>query len=516
LENSSEGRGSALTDVGSFGVGSRALLESVPDAVLVVDDEGSILYANARCESLFGYDPGDLVGRTVEDLVPESHAVGHARRRERYRRRPRLRHMGAAVDLVARHRDGHPIPVEVSLSPLDSPRGPLVVASIRDIREKLALRSALREGRERTHAILRSMRDALIATDGAGRVTHMNLEAEWLTGTSVDRAVGKRLDDVLCLQDAHGAGVVGLPVGITHQGADVLASLSDARVVRPTGEVREVSASCAPIVGASGKSAGTVLVLRDVTERHELQRRAEVAEHLATLGTLTAGIAHEINSPLTYVFGNLELALRRLEQLRAPTGGEAATEGELRRIAQCVAEALDGVDRMRVIVGDLRVVGRPGSASVGPVELAAVVEAALRISMGELMRKAEVVRDYRPAPDVRANATGLVQVVINLLVNAAQALPDPRREESRIWVRIGSDDRGGFVAIEDNGEGIPEHLKPRVFDRFFSTKPEGEGTGLGLSICDRIVRAVGGSIQLESRVGRGTRVCVRLPRWSAE
>ena len=177
-----------------------------------------------------------------------------------------------------------------------------------------------------------------------------------------------------------------------------------------------------------------------------------------------------------------------------------------------LADALEGADRMRVIVRDLKTFSRVDEQAQGPVEVEPALEAAIRMCRNELKHRAKLEKDYVELPRVSGNATRLEQVVLNLLVNAIHAIPEGEANRHTITIRTRKHD-AGRVAIEvtDTGSGIrPEHLK-RIFDPFFTTKPVGVGTGLGLSICHNLVQGMGGEIQVESHLGRGTTFRLLLP-----
>jgi two-component system cell cycle sensor histidine kinase/response regulator CckA len=242
---------------------------------------------------------------------------------------------------------------------------------------------------------------------------------------------------------------------------------------------------------------------RDVTERRRLRSQLLLSDRMASLGTLAAGIAHEINNPLSYVAGNLEVAA---EVLADPA---SAPRDELVAV---ISDARDGAERVRKIVHGLRAFSRAEDEKRVSLALPDVLEAAVRMTANELRHRAQLVRELGPTPRVIADDSRLTQVFINLLVNAAHAIPEGHTDGNRITVRTRSDEQGRAVAeIEDTGHGMPAEVQARVFDPFFTTKEVGEGTGLGLSICHGIVTGLGGQISVESTVGKGTIMRVVLP-----
>jgi C4-dicarboxylate-specific signal transduction histidine kinase len=262
-----------------------------------------------------------------------------------------------------------------------------------------------------------------------------------------------------------------------------------------------------------------LLVLRDITARKELEQKLMLAEReaalartraslreterLAALGTVAAGIAHEINNPLAIVTSGVEFAL---EELRAHGGAPPDA-------LESLMEAKEGAQRVSAIVRDMKSLSRHGASDPpAAVDLHRVADAAINLSRGAVRARATVVRDYGEVPTVYGSETRLGQVLINLLVNAAQAMVREDPAGNHIHVRISTDATGHAVlAVEDNGAGIPPEVLGRIFDPFFTTKPQGEGTGLGLSISRTLVEDMGGALTVESRLGAGTVVSVVLP-----
>ncbi len=248
-----------------------------------------------------------------------------------------------------------------------------------------------------------------------------------------------------------------------------------------------------------------VTIGRDLNPRRQLQTQLVQADRLAAAGTLAAGVAHEINNPLAYVLLNLQYLLREL-----PRAGD--DPGRLEQLLARLREAHHGAQRVGTIVRDLRDFSAPEPQQLGPVDLRRVIAAALKVAHNQLEGRARVLEEYEPVPPVQGSAPRLEQVFLNLLINAAQALPPERAEQNQIRVTLRSHGEAEVVAeIADNGAGIAPDLLGRVFDPFFTTKPVGLGTGLGLPICHSIISGLGGVITADSEAGRGTVFRVALP-----
>jgi signal transduction histidine kinase len=246
------------------------------------------------------------------------------------------------------------------------------------------------------------------------------------------------------------------------------------------------------------------------------QRRAESAklmqtERLAALGTLAAGLAHEINNPLTYLLLELQQAARLLPSLVTDHNRGVALQ-----LDKLLQDALEGAERIRGITTAVRAFSRPDDIRVKPVDIRAPLDAAVKLAANEIRRRARLETDYPEPYIVMANEGQLGQVFLNLLTNAAQAIPEGKAEANEIRVQSSLDAETVVVEISDTGPGIPPHLVGRVFEPFFSTKPVGQGTGLGLSISHSIIARFGGSIAVSSEAGRGTTFRVLLPTRGGE
>jgi signal transduction histidine kinase len=251
---------------------------------------------------------------------------------------------------------------------------------------------------------------------------------------------------------------------------------------------------------------------RRLSELHRAQEQLVVADRRTSLGTLAAGVAHEINNPLAFITSNLEFTR---DLLRAPGGAELEGE-QVRQMAEAVDDALQGAVRVKQIVRGLKTLSRgdDGDRRV-PVDVTASLDAALGMAWSEIKHRALLVREQEEElPKVLASEVRLTQVFLNLLINAAQAIGDAAGgpERNQILIRTSTDDAGrAVILIRDTGPGISLEVQSRLFDPFFTTKPVGQGTGLGLSICQGIVTSLGGTIAVESFPGAGAAFTVTLP-----
>ena len=243
---------------------------------------------------------------------------------------------------------------------------------------------------------------------------------------------------------------------------------------------------------------------KDIQER--MQRQLILSDRLASVGMLAAGVAHEINNPLAYVVANLDLLAEELEL--AMHDGLAPN---LKEWSEAVCEAREGSDRIRKIVRGLKTLSRAEDERREVIALRPVLELSVNMAFNEIRHRARLVKDYGETPLVEADDARLGQVFINLLVNAAQAIPEGDSETNEVRIVTFTDERGrAVIDVLDTGPGIPSEVLGRVFDPFYTTKPIGVGTGLGLSICHSIVTSLGGEITASNRDGRGARLRVVL------
>ena len=259
-------------------------------------------------------------------------------------------------------------------------------------------------------------------------------------------------------------------------------------------------------VSRDGLVVGVVIVVRDISQQKAAEEQLMVSDRMATVGTLAAGVAHEINNPLAAVIANLDVAAVDIKAIAE----QAAIPPQL---LEEITDARSAADRVRLIVRDLKIFSRSEEDTLQAVDVERVLETTLRMAWNEIRHRAHLVKDYGRVPLVNANESKLGQVFLNLVVNAAQAIPEGHSEQNLIRIATTLESEGKvLITVSDTGPGIPADVQQHLFTPFFTTKPVGEGTGLGLSICHRIITSFGGEISFESELGKGTefRVVLRV------
>lgn len=411
--------------------------------------------------------------------------------------------------------------------------GRLMPAVERELREagqrrkRRVAEEALRSSEAKFRRLIEESPDG-VAVIRDGRIVYVNpVIASTLGYTSADDLVGRPIHDFIHPDDA---GMVARRGRRIREGAGP-ARIQEMRFLRRDGGV--VIAEVSPMSIEFDGAFAIAIIARDVTEWKQMQARVLLADRMASVGILAAGVAHEINNPLAYVIANLDFLREEIPRIRkqlrdvqgdAPSSSGNVVSGvdgrcgaDLREVEETLREAREGAERVKQIVRDLKTFSRIDEETRGPVDLRRVIEAAINMAWPGIRPRARLVKQIGDTPPVAANESRLSQVFLNLLINAAQALPEGESEKNEIRVVARVDGRGrAIVEVGDTGPGIPRAHLNRIFDPFFTTKPVGVGTGLGLSICHSIVSGLGGKVEVETRLGQGTTFRVILSACSAE
>lgn len=345
------------------------------------------------------------------------------------------------------------------------------------------------------HALVfQNMSDPVLVTDCDGRVVDLNASAGQVFGVTRTEAQGRELFSLVGAREPEVLGPTVLNV-LTAQG-------------RWAAELPLATATGPLFFEAQGfhlkegsEVVGAAWLFRDVSERRRLEARLNHIDRLASLSTMSAGIAHELNNPLSYVLANARFVLDRLGD-----GGD-------REVRDALGELQEGALRIASVVGDLRTFSRSDAQlETQPTDVAQVVDAALRVTAKLVNARAQVEVKVDGLPPVEAFEPGLVQVLVNVLINAAQAIPESDGIKGHITIRAVAEGNGVAVEVTDDGVGMTLEVQQRVFDPFFTTRPVGFGAGLGLAVCHGLVTAMGGTVSVHSAPGQGSTFRVWLRR----
>lgn len=375
----------------------------------------------------------------------------------------------------------------------------LVLALARSFRDLERASADERARAQVLSSVLDAIGEPLLVLDAEGFPSHANRAAQHLElfrahGTADNSMqLGLYRSDLTTLY-THG----DLPTTRALRGDQV----EDEELVirRPNGDPQWMQVTARPIRGDDDKIEGVVAVVRDVTQEKRSQAQQIASDRLASIGVLAAGIAHEINNPLTSVIAELDMAIEDTEPAH--------------RSMDRLQAARDAAGRVQTIVRDLRTLSRNETDDVAtPVEVRRVLDTALRMALPQTRQCANVTIEVTDGtPLVFGNEARLVQVFLNLLVNAAQAIPPGHVASHTIRVAARESNDGVVIEVTDDGAGMTPEVRQRLFTPFFTTKPVGTGTGLGLSISHRIIASAGGTIDCESAPGKGTTFRVWLPK----
>lgn len=365
---------------------------------------------------------------------------------------------------------------------------------ILDVTEASNARIALaRSRRELLDLVEKLPIGVFVSRDGA--ILYANPELARFCGCAPSELAGKDTTDVFVIEpDQSGAlPVYGATVDPFSDRREWTHRRKDGRSVRlETSSSREVE--------LEGQRAHLVTV-RDLTELRAMRAQLMQSDRLASVGMLAAGVAHEINNPLAYLIAALDFMGETLESERPILGD----------LGHALADAREGASRVRQVVRDLKTFSRAEPERAAIVDLHQLLDSSANMASNEIRHRAQLVKNYGPVPPVHANEARLGQVFVNLLVNAAQAIPEGRAAHNEVRITtFTADDGSAVVEVRDTGAGIPESALEHIFDPFFTTKPAGIGTGLGLAICRTTVESLGGTIHVENLPKRGVafRICL--------
>lgn len=469
-----------------------SVFDALPDAAFVVEREsGLILAANPAAARLHGYEREELLGRSLAELSPEPLETTNSRLHKR--------------------KDGTTFLAEASASAVAWQGRNATAVVVRDITARKAMEDALRDSKALlSNAFNRNPLLMSVADLSTDRYLEVNDAFCARVGFARDEMIG------------HTAVELGL---ITQQERDSLAQRLMAAPKKSAIEMIIRTRDGTPLtcrywgeVVQSAEGLKIFAAAEDATEQKKLEARLAQGDRLASMGMLAAGLAHEINNPLAYVLGNLEVlsvTLPRLvglvRQLDEAQAEKTLGQGVLDSLLESVRDALEGTLRIRKISRSLDTFARAEQVSLMSVELNRAIEAAAAMAHNEVKHRAVLVKELGPVPAVLGSDGKLAQVFLNILINAAHAIPEGHFERNQIRVRTWAEGAHVFAEISDTGPGMPPEVLSRVFEPFFTTKKVGEGSGLGLAISKNIITEFGGELRVESELGKGTRVTVRLP-----
>ncbi|WP_428939288.1 PAS domain S-box protein [Fontivita pretiosa] len=532
----------------------RAVIEQASEGIILTDaDSRRIIEANPAIARLLGYTLDQLVGRLIYDLIADTREGIDARI---------ARVLESKVPLVGerpfRRRDGSVVTVESSAVVVEWSGRRVICTVVRDITERKRAEEALRQSEQRTRQIVETAHDAFVSIDASGYITGWNAQAEATFGWRRQEAIGRELAETIVPPQHRQAHRQGLKRFLAGGEGHLLNRRIEITALHRDGHEFPVELSISPL--RIGDTVQFNAFIHDITHRRQAQQLLEQknreleqavqsereaieklkatqsalvqAEKLAALGQMVAGVAHEINNPLSFVANNVAVLQRDLAAMRkllelyraqdallaAHNPAVAAEACELARridldytlsnLDDLLVRSREGLRRIQQIVGDLRDFARLDQNQLQEADLNAGIESTVNIIQG-LARKRQVRIELMlgQIPPVTCYPAKINQVVMNLLSNAIDAC----KPGDVVTVATRTEDEQALIEVADTGCGIDPSIRARIFDPFFTTKPIGQGTGLGLSISYGIVQDHSGRIEVESEPGRGSKFVVYLP-----
>lgn len=483
----------------------RAAVESSPSGLLMIDAEGMIVLVNREVERLFGYTREELLGRSVELLVPERFADQHSGFRAGFLTNPRVREMGAGRDLYGRRKDGTEVPVEIGLTPVATEDGLYVLSSIVDI-------SARKRAEKRFRVAVEASPNGMVMVDAAGRIVLVNKEVERLFGYERAELLGRNIDllvperfrtrhpdfraDFFAAPRSRSMGAGRELYGLRKDGTEVPVEIG----LNPI-DTEDGLFVLSSIVDISARLSADL-------ERQRLEKELRQAQKLEAVGRLAGGIAHEFNNVLGAIVGLAELARE--------SPNEESRDADLN---QLLVAAMRG----KALIERILRFSRRQEVTCKLVDLSQLLTELVRPLRAALPATIEIRVDAGVRPmRVLADVTSVQQVLMNLAVNAAHAMANGGLLELSLGTRIVDEAftrshpglrTGPFIEliVRDHGAGMDEATRTKALEPFFTTKPSGQGTGLGLTIVHGLMRDHNGALDLESEPGKGTTVHCLFP-----
>src|SRR6266403_542025 len=467
------------------------LFESLLEGIYITTPDGLIVDANPALVRMLGYDSKEEL---LKRRVPEIFADRAERKtiQEQIEREPMIQ----AREITLIRKDGTSIVCLNTASAARDNTGRVVryQGALTDITERREMERRLHQQQEFASRLVDSFPDLILVLDTEAHYNFVSPRCKEILGYDVE--------DMQHLEFGGRTHPEDLPSALSLYkdiiaGTQTFASL-EIRVRHKLGDWRRIRFNFSPLSDEKGNIEGVVLSGRDVTELKRLEEQLIQAEKLAAMGQMLAGVAHELNNPLTAILGVTELLRERLGADDSTKRQLELTHRQARRAARIVQNLLE--------------FSRPASPQKKPLDLNNILERTLQLHEHSLRRNNIQVDSRLPGelPGVIGDANQLIQVFLNLITNAEQAIREVR-DSGRIQIRAGRNGNQLTITVQDDGVGIRPEALPRIFDPFYTTKRPGGGTGLGLSICMSIIREHGGNIEAETLPAGGTAFTVTLP-----
>ena len=505
----------------------KSVVEASRNAIITINGLGNVIFWNMAAEKMFGFASEEITGKPVAAIIPERFRRAHKKGISRVLGTGRSKILGSTIEVTGRRKDGSEFPVELSLSVWRAGDGAgdgiSFTGIMHDISDRKQIETALVESEERFHQIFVQNEDAIIVYSPRNcAIIDVNPAAVKVFGYSRDELIEH--GPVLFLRDIDANRYMSESCEVCMKDGSFI---DHKTLTRKDGSFMTVAIKGKKI---TLRQADVIYcTYRDITEKTRLEREAELrqaqlihADKMKSLGMLVASVTHEISNPNNFIMFNAPMlgdiwagALKVLDEYRAENGtfmlGGLTFEEARQAVPELLTGMTDGAYRIKNIVGELKNFSRPDVDGLsGIIDVNKTVMAAVTILSFQIKSKTEKFHLHceNNLPPIRGSAQKIEQVVINLITNALQSLPDVK---CGIYITTALADSGVIIRIKDEGAGIPDEVINHIMEPFFTTRLSDGGTGLGLTISYAIVKEHGGTLVFESEQAKGTTVAIMLP-----
>ncbi|MBM9510757.1 PAS domain-containing hybrid sensor histidine kinase/response regulator [Desulfogranum marinum] len=476
----------------------RMLITAANDAIILIDCAmNKILEVNPQAVILFSRQPESMVGSDHALLYPKEERATY---RRYYQQQLQSEDNAASLDTAISGGDGELVPVQIHLASAEIGERRVALVTFHDLRNRLKLE----ERRRLLATAVEQAAESIMITDLSGTIEYVNPAFEEVSGYDITEVVGRSPKMLRSSETSR------METNLMWQ------EISKGQVWRGTftnrrkdGSLYKEEATITPVKDGQGAIRHYVAVKRDITRQLTLENQVRQSQKMQAIGTLAGGVAHDFNNILTAILGYAELS--------------QALSQENTVLHDNLGEVIRGAERAGKLINQILQFSRQSEKSVSTLQIDLIVNEVLKLLRASLPANIEIIANLAKGAMVKADPTQMHQVVLNLCTNAFQVLEETGGEikvgleevvlTPRQGLEIGNLSPGAYVCItvEDNGKGIPKEYISRIFEPYFTTKPQNEGTGLGLSVVHGIVNDHRGAVKVESTVGKGTKFSLYIP-----